>query len=89
MPLQAAMQGGASQVRQRDRQGLQAIVQQEQRMLAKGNNKRSSSGVKIVEQGCFGPIGASCTCVRFFHFATVFGFSTYRFASLAMLSLLS
>jgi hypothetical protein len=33
----------------------------------------SSAGVNTAECGCFGPIGASLTCVRFFHFATVLG----------------
>jgi hypothetical protein len=33
----------------------------------------SCSGVSTVERAGFGPIGASCTKVRFFHFAAVFG----------------
>jgi hypothetical protein len=33
-----------------------------------------SSSVNMVEHGCFGPIGALCTGVRFFHFVTLFGF---------------
>ncbi len=46
----------------------------------------SSSLLSAVEQGYFGPIGASCTHERFFHLATVFGFKSSRSASLAMLS---
>jgi hypothetical protein len=33
----------------------------------------SSSVVRTVEQGAFGPIAASAVVVRRFHFATVFG----------------
>ena len=38
MSLQAAVQGRASQVRDRRLKGIQAIIERQQRMLAKGND---------------------------------------------------
>ena len=41
----------------------------------------SCSGVNTVECGTFGPMAASWTKRRFFHFATVLGLIEYRWAS--------
>lgn len=41
----------------------------------------SSSGVKTVERGAFGPIGASSRKLRLRHLATVFRLRPYRAAS--------
>jgi hypothetical protein len=65
MPLEQPVQAGAGQVRDGCLQRIEAIVERQQRVLACDNT---------VERGAFGPIDASWTKSRFFHFITVFGF---------------
>jgi hypothetical protein len=46
----------------------------------------SSSGVKTVDRGCFGPMGASTVVDRLRHFWIVVGLTPKRFASALTLS---
>jgi len=62
-------------------QGIEAVVQRQQCMLAEGDDDRSSSDDSTVQRGVFGPIGASWTKGRLRHLATVLWFSPYRAAS--------
>ena len=50
-------------------QGIEAVVKWQQRVLS---TIASSSIVRIVDFGFFGPVGVSETDDRFFHLATVF-----------------
>src|SRR5215218_81071 len=45
--------------------------------LRKATIAASSSALKIVECVVLGPMAASCTVLRFFHLATVFGLMPY------------
>ena len=71
--LQAAMQGRARQVRDRRLQGIEAVVQRQQRVPRKATMTASSSTDSTVDAASFGPVGRSATEVRFLHLATVFG----------------
>ena len=67
------MQRRAGQVRDRRLQGVEAVIQGQQGVLAKPTMTASSSTDRTVDRGSFGPVGRSAAEERFFHFATVFG----------------
>ena len=72
------MQGRARQVRDRGLQGIETVVQGQQRVLTEGETMiASSSMLSTVERASFGPVGRSFTAVRFFHLATVFWLTPY------------
>jgi hypothetical protein len=70
--LQAAVQPRPRQVRDRRLQGIEAIVQRQERMLAEGDDDGLVLDAQQVHFGCFVPVGKSETEVRFRHLATVF-----------------
>ena len=86
VPLQTTMQRRPGEMRDRGLQGIKTVIQREQRVRLKATMTASSSTVRIVDLGSFGPMGTSETAVRLFHLATVFGLIPYRFASALRLS---
>jgi len=72
MPLQAAMQRRSAEVRDRRLQGVEAIVQRQQRVPPKATMMASSSIDRTVDLASLGPVARSETEARFFHLATVF-----------------
>ena len=81
MALVAAVQGGPGQVGDAVLQGIEAVIQRQQRMPATRDAHRFLCFRQHCGRGSFGPIGASCTYARRFHFATVFGWMASRSAS--------
>ena len=54
-------------------EGIEAIVQRQQRMLSEHHDDRLVLDGRTVDLGSRGPVGRSATEPRFFHFATVLG----------------
>ena len=55
-------------------QGVQAVVERQQRVTTeRDDDGLSSSTDSVVEVGALGPVGRSATEVRAFHLAIVFG----------------
>ena len=75
------MQGRPGQVRNGRLQGIEAVVERQQRMLAEGDDDSLFLGDRTVERGAFGPMGTSLTKARLRHLATVLWFSPYCAAS--------
>jgi hypothetical protein len=71
--LQAAMQGGAAQMRDRRLKRVQAIIQGQQAMTPKRHDDGFPSLDRTLECSSLGPVGKSLTDWRCFHLATVFG----------------
>ena len=71
--LQAAMQRRTRKMRDRRLQGVEAIVERQQGVPRKATMIASSSTVRTVDFGAFGPVFRSAVEARFFHFPTVFG----------------
>ena len=72
--LEAAMQGRAGQMRDRRLQGIEAIVERQQRMLAEGDDDRLLLGRQHRRAGrSWAPSARRATKVRFLHLATVLG----------------
>jgi len=68
------MQRRARQMRDRGLQGAEAIVQRQERVTPKRDDRRLLGLVRAVERGSFGPVLRSSTVSRLRHFATVLGF---------------
>lgn len=73
MVLQATVQRRACQVRDRRLQGIETVIQRQQRVLAKCDDDCLASTDRTVDRGSFGPVGRSTAEDRSFHFATVLG----------------
>jgi hypothetical protein len=54
-------------------QGIQAVIERQQRMLAEGDDNSLISRDRTVERVCFGPVGWSAVVLRLRHLATVLG----------------
>jgi hypothetical protein len=74
------------QMRDRRLQRIEAAIERQQRVPAKGENDRLFPIDSTVEVGCLGPVGRSATELRFFHLATVFGLMPWRLARVLRLS---
>jgi hypothetical protein len=83
MPLKAAVQRRPGQMRDAGLQGIEAVIERQQRVLAQGATIASSSGLRTLDR-ISGPIGASTTKSRFRHFATVFALRPCRALSTAI-----
>tara|TARA_R110002124_G_scaffold133942_1_gene296435 strand:- start:5879 stop:6151 length:273 start_codon:yes stop_codon:yes gene_type:complete len=68
-------------MRDRRLQGIEAVVQRQQRVLAEIDDRSLFLGRQNRRAHHFGPIGASCTKERLRHLATVFWFNPYWAAS--------
>jgi hypothetical protein len=73
MALQAAMQRRPGQVRDRRLQGIEAVIQRQQRVAPERHDRASSASVRMVDRGSVGPVFRSSTVARLRHFATVLG----------------
>lgn len=80
------MQRRSGEVRNRRLKPIQAVVQWQQVCRRKATIIASSSQVRTVERGSFGPIGASAVLDRLRHFWIVVGLTPWRFASALTLS---
>ncbi len=66
--LQAPMQRRPCQVRDRGLQGIETIIQRQQRMSSEGDTAASPSSLRTVDRGSFGLVFKSSTVTRFRHF---------------------
>ncbi len=73
-------------MRDRGLQGIEAVVERQQRVLAEGHDNGLVPADRTVDFGVVGPVGRSLTEVRRFHFATVFGLMPWRPARTLRLS---
>jgi hypothetical protein len=72
--LKASIKGRARQMRDCRLKRVEAVVERQQRVcLRKATTTASSSTVRTVDRGSFGPVRRSATDLRAFHFAMVFG----------------
>jgi hypothetical protein len=88
MAFKTTMQRGSSQLGDRGLQGVEAVVERQERVLAKCDDDMmaSCSTDKTVDFGTVGPVRRSAVESRFLHFATVFGLMPCRRASALKLS---
>ena len=84
--LQASVQRGSRQVRDRGLQRVKAIVERQQRVPSEGDDDRFLFDGQDGRLDAFGPAGRSPTAVRFLHLATVLGLMPWRLANTLRLS---
>jgi hypothetical protein len=73
MALQTTMKRGAGEMRDRGLQGVQTVVERQQRMFAKIHDDGFLFYQKNGRSGNGGPVRRSAVDSCFFQFATVFG----------------
>jgi hypothetical protein len=73
MALEAAVQAGAGEVRKRGLEGVEAVVQRQQRVAAEGHKDGLVLDRQDRRSGLLGPVRRSEMEVRFLHLATVLG----------------
>ena len=71
--LEEPVQRGSREVRDRRLEGVETIIERQQRVSTKRHDQGFFVGESTVDRGTFGPIGRSSRLARLRHLATVFG----------------